>query len=84
MDPKTRHPLVSETPDSVQHRSSPSFRQEGPSAVDLGTLESGFRDMALGLGFRASQIAQSRYHLETVESKVGTICILGVLGLTIA
>ena len=26
------------------------------------------------------QIAQSRYHLQTLDPKVGTICILGVLG----
>ena len=27
------------------------------------------------------QIAQSRYHFQTSDPKVGTICILGVLGL---
>ena len=26
------------------------------------------------------QIAQSRYHLQTLDPKVGTICILGALG----
>ena len=45
-------------------------------------LEMGFRPRApprfvtLGL-----QIAQSRYYLKTLDPKVGTICVLGALGL---
>ena len=34
----------------------------------------------LGIGSLGLQIAQSRYHLRTLDPKVGTICILGALG----
>ena len=33
-------------------------------------------NLTLGL-----QIAQSRYYLQTLDPKVGTICILGALGI---
>ena len=43
----------------------------------FATLCISFRTRALSLRL---QIAQSRYYLQTLDTKVGTICILGALG----
>ena len=49
------------------------MRTEGLNALHRATCGFSIRTLRL-------QIARSRYYLSTLDPKVGTVCILGVLG----
>ena len=63
-------------------RSCPDFDHTG-ECFSIGPPSQSTAVRTIQVSSLGVQIAQSRYYLQTLDPKVGTICILGALGVSL-